>query len=190
MNLKTVLNIIAIGLMSAGCLAGTKQSRATDTATGAETWKIHAHGVSLSLTQILPDQARAFYINRGFTAGQIEPYATACVFMTVLRNDDAPGHVHFVLQNWSVVTDGKSRPPTSIADWKQQLKNNGAKPSALIAFHWAQFPPEQGYDPGGDWNQGMLTAGLPAGSTFDLIARWDINGAPYETALHNVRCAQ
>lgn len=190
MDLKNAFTLIAIGLVSAGCLAGAQQTRETDTVTGIEKWEIREHGVTFSLTQILPDQARAFYVNRGITSAQIESYATSCVFMTVLRNDDAPGRVHFVRKDWSVVANGKSQPPLSTPDWIQRLKNNDVKPSALIAFRWAQFPPEQEHDPGGDWNQGMLTTGLPAGSKFDLIARWDINGEPYETALHDVRCAK
>lgn len=190
MKSKNIFNMIAIGLVSAGCLAGAKQSRETDTESGVEKWETSEHGVTFSLTQILPDQARAFYVNRGFTSGQIEPYATSCVFMTVLRNDDAPGRVHFISQNWSVVTDGTSRPPISIADWTQKLEKSGVKSPALIAFRWAQFPPEQEYDTGGDWNQGMLTTGLPAGSKFDIIIRWDIKGEPYETTLHDVHCAE
>ena len=62
------------------------------------------------------------------------------------------------------------------------------KKPALIAFRWAQFPPEHAYEPNGDWNQGMLAAGLPAGSSFDLVARWDIDGKPYAGELKNVQC--
>lgn len=190
MNLKNLLITVPLGLACVACLSGNSQTTKTDAVTGAQTWEIREHGVSLSLTQILPDQARAFYVNRGFTSAQIEPYATSCVFMTVLRNDEAPGRVHFVRRNWSVVTAGKSHPPVEISDWMQRLGEMDVKASALIAFRWAQFPAEQEYDPGGDWNQGMLTTGLAAGSTFDLIARWDINGEPYETRLHDVHCAK
>lgn len=74
-------------------------------------------------------------------------------------------------------------------DWLNRLKSTGAIKSALIAFRWAQFPAEQEYAPNGDWNQGMLAVGLSAGSRFDVVVRWDINGQGYTGALQNVRCA-
>ena len=73
------------------------QTQHTDPDTGAATWETRAHGVTLSLTQILPDQARAFYLNRGFPPQAAERYATACVYMTVLRNDAVPGELSFRL---------------------------------------------------------------------------------------------
>jgi len=72
--------------------------------------------------------------------------------------------------------------------WLQRLQQSGVKKPALIAFRWAQFPPEHEYEPNGDWNQGMLAAGLPAGSSFDLVVRWDVAGKPYAGVLKNVQC--
>ena len=158
--------------------------------TGATTWKIHVHGVSFSLTQILPEQAQAFYVNRGFTLKQIEPYTSSCIYMSVLRNDNAPGMIHFISNNWSVFTEGKSQSLVSVDNWVQQLTTKNTKKSALVAFRWAQFPSEQEYEPGGDWNQGMLSVGLPPGSQFDVIARWDIDGKAYEAKLQGARCAK
>lgn len=178
---------ILLGMLTPVC---AEQTHSTNSASGAETWEIQRHGVSFSLTQILPDQARAFYVNRGFALEQIEPYANSCIFMTVLRNDKAPGPIHFVLENWTVESNGKTQSPLKATDWVARLKATGAKKSSLIALRWAQFPPEQEYEPGGDWNQGMMTTGLPAGSKFNVIAKWDINGKPYEGELRNVRCAK
>lgn len=189
MNLNSLAKIILIGLMPVVCLAETEQARRVNPETGAITWETTTDGVSFSLTQILPDQVRAFYVNRGFTLEQIEPYALSCVYMTVLRNDRAPGVVHFIHQNWSVVTDGDSRPPMKISHWLGHLEKAGANKSARIAFRWAQFPPEHEYEPGGDWNQGMMSAGSAAGKGFDVIARWDIDGRPYQGVLRDVRCA-
>ena len=69
-------------------------------------------------------------------------------------------------------------------------KKQNVKQSALIAFRWAQFPPEQEYEVGGDWNQGMLSLGLPASSRFDINVRWDVKGKEYETVLRGVQCAK
>lgn len=99
---------ICVGLLPITGLAETGQTGSINPDTGAETWETHAHGVTFSLTQLLPDQVRAFYVNRGFTLEQIEAYAVSCIFMAVLRNDKAPGVVHFTLQDWSAVTDERS----------------------------------------------------------------------------------
>ncbi|HHI75581.1 MAG TPA: hypothetical protein ENJ94_00265 [Gammaproteobacteria bacterium] len=171
-------------------LAPAAEPPQVDPETGARTWSASAGGVTLSLTQILPDQLRAFYVNRGFTPAQAEPYATSCVFMTVLRNDAAPGPVHFRSADWRVVKDGFERPPLSADHWIERLRAAGVTQPGLIAFRWAQFPAEQTYDPGGDWNQGMLSIGLPPGSRFDLRARWDVRGESGELLLKEVQCAQ
>ena len=105
--------------------AAQAQEHRVDPDTGIETWETTAHGVTLSLTQILPDQARAFYINRGFTAEAAEIYATSCVYMTVLRNDTAPGVVSFRLADWSVVTGDKRQPPVSFT---YRTRASGAEP--------------------------------------------------------------
>ena len=70
------------------------------------------------------------------------------------------------------------------------MKEQKVDKQALLAFRWAQFPTEQEYEVGGDWNQGMLSIGLPPGSLFDLIVHWDINGKTYETKLLGVQCAK
>ncbi len=167
----------------------TAQPARIDPDTGAATWETHAHGVTLSLTQILPNQARAFYLNRGFPAQAVEPYATACVYMTVLRNDAAPGELSFRLADWSVHSAGRERPPNAVEGWMVQWRALGLTEAAQIAFRWAQFPPEQEYAVG-EWNQGMLTTGLPPGGRFDLIARWTVAGKTFEGKLENVVCAR
>jgi len=187
--MKNILHVLAIVLFSLPCFAELSQSTRTDSETGARTWEMDVQGVHFSLTQILPEQAQAFYVNRGFTLAQIEPYTSSCVYMTVVRNDKAPGTIHFISNNWTVLVDGKPHALVSVDDWLQRLTLKDVKKSALIAFRWAQFPPEQEYEPGGNWNQGMLSIGLPPGSQFDVIARWDIAGKAYEAKLQGVQCA-
>ena len=157
-------------------------------AAGIETREITKAGVFLSLTQILPDQARAFYVNRGFPLEATEQYATSCVFMAVLRNDSAEGVVRFRLEDWSVAADGEERPLVSVYEWLDRLETHGLDKAALVAFRWAQFPPEQEYEPGGDWNQGMLSVGLSPGSRFDLVARWSVGDNLFEGVLRDVEC--
>ena len=160
----------------------------TDPASGAATWTTQAHGVTLQLTQILPDQARAFYLARGFAAADAELYATACVFMTVLRNDGAPGEIAFRLDDWRLDLDGARRALPPLDDWLALWRRRGVPEPARIAFRWAQFPPAQAYAPG-EWNQGMLAMQLPPGRRFSLVARWQADGKTREGVLTDVRCA-
>jgi hypothetical protein len=188
--MKYIISLMIVGFFPFTSVAGPTQSVYVDSETSIKTWQIKEQGVHLSLTQILPEQLQAFYLNRGFTLTQIEPYVTSCVYMAVLRNDHAPGAIHYVSNDWSVLVKNKPRKLRSIDQWLERLSKVKPKKSALIAFRWAQFPIEQSYEPGGDWNQGMLSIGLTPGSVFDLIAYWDVNGKAYQTKLQGVRCAQ
>lgn len=186
MRLNPALAGLLAALLCQSAVAA--QSPRLDPETGATTWQTQAHGVHLSLTQILPDQARAFYLNRGFTPAAAERYATACVYMTVLRNDAAPGELHFRLADWSVLSAGQPHALKPVEDWLAQWRAEGLGEAAQIAFRWAQFPPEQDYAVG-EWNQGMLAINLPAGSHFDLRVRWQVAGKTYEETLIDVVCA-
>ena len=188
--MKILINALFIFCFSLSSIAGDKQQNHIDSATGIASWEIYSHGVTFSVTQILPEQAKAFYINRGFELKQIESYTSSCLYMTVMRNDKAPGTVHFYKSNWLISFNGKQRSILSVDKWIQKLKKHTVKKSALLAFRYAQFPPEQEFEPGGDWNQGMLSMGLPAESQFDLIARWDIDGKTFEIKLRGVKCAK
>lgn len=159
-----------------------------DPETGALTWETQAHGVTLSLTQLLPDQVHAFYLNRGFEPADAERFALACVYMTVLRNDSAPGELSFRLTDWEARQNGEARALPSLDAWLSEWEARGVSPSARLAFRWAQFPTEQSYARG-EWNQGMLATGLPPASRFALIARWTVAGQTYEGRLADVRCA-
>lgn len=192
-RIRWVKSIVAASLFVCFTQSGfsnSTQSSHVNPATGATTWGVETDGVYFSLTQLLPDQLRAFYANRGFSLTQIEPYASSCVYMTVLRNDDAPGIIHYMSNDWPVLFNNKHHALVSVNQWIVRLTARGATNSSLIAFRWAQFPPEQEYRPGGDWNQGMLSIGLPAGSQFDISATWKIGELEYEATLAEVRCAE
>ena len=186
-RLKFVFGLIGISVLSS-VIAG--QNHTIDETTGIESWENSVAGVSVSLTQILPDQLRAFYVNRGFASDVIEPYARSCVYMTVLRNDAAAGIVRFRLSEWRINTESGERPLVSTQAWIEQLRSAAPSNAAMVAFRWAQFPPEHAYEPGGDWNQGMLSIGLEPGAEFDLVVRWEVDGKRFEGGLANVRCAR
>lgn len=166
------------------------QTSKVDAETGVITWSTTSSGVYLALKQLLPIQIKGFYLKRGFSETQIESYARSCVFMAVLRNDSAPGPIHFISNNWTIEVNAQKHQPLSVNQWVDLLSQAEVKKSSLIAFRWAQFPIEQQYEPGGDWNQGMLSLGLKPETTFKLIAKWDVKGRPYQATLQGVSCAK
>lgn len=160
-----------------------------DAVTGAQSWEIKKHGVVLYMNQLLPDQLKAFYSSRGFTQDQIAAYVNSCVFMTVLRNESAGAAIHYQTKDWRIVQNVTEQPLKSVDVWVQEYEKSQIKNSARIAFRWAQFPIEQKYEPGGDWNQGMLSLGVQSGD-FDLIARWKSNNKPFQITLRGMSCAK
>ena len=181
---RLTLTLLALWPLAA---AATTES-STDPETGLVTWQTETAGIQVRLTQISPDQARAFYQARGFSAAAAERYAAECVFMTVVRNiGDAP--IQHRLADWRYVSAGQApRPIRSKTEWDRLWKRQGVAESARIAFNWAQFPATQTFAPG-DWNQGMTTYSVPPGGPFDLRFVWRAGGKQHSGLLEQVRCA-
>jgi hypothetical protein len=180
------LTLTLMALWTAAALAGTETS--VDTETGLATWQTETAGIQVRLTQISPDQARAFYQARGFPAEAAERYASECVFMTVVRNvGDTP--IQHRLADWRYESAGQ--PPRAIrskAEWDRLWKQLGVSDAARIAFNWAQIPDTQTYAPG-DWNQGMTAYSVPRGGRFDLQFVWRTKGQTHTGKLEQARCA-
>ncbi len=154
-----------------------------------ETREIRTAGVSLTLTPVLPDQVRAFYLGRGFDADSAELLATtACVFQTVFRNESAVHDIAFNLADWRARTPTGERPPKLEREWQREWERRGVPAGARTAFRYALFPTEHRYDVG-DWNMGMTTYALPPGSRFDLKFVWREGDKPREAVITGVRCA-
>ena len=175
-----------LALWSLAALAATDHS--LDPETGLATWQTEAAGIQVRLTQISPDQARAFYQARGFSAAAAERYAGECVFMTVVRNvGTAP--IEHRLADWRYVAPGQSpRAIRSKAEWERLWQQAGVAEPARIAFNWAQIPATQTFAPG-DWNQGMTAYSVPRGSRFDLRFVWRSGGKTFSGTLEEVQCA-
>ena len=180
------LSLTLLALWPLAAAATTESS--TDPETGLVTWQTETAGIQVRLTQISPDQARAFYQARGFSAAAAERYAGECVFMTVVRNiGDAP--IQHRLADWRYVSAGQApRPIRSKTEWDRLWKRQSVAESARIAFNWAQFPATQTFAPG-DWNQGMTTYSVPHGGPFDLRFVWRAGGKQHSGLLEQVRCA-
>lgn len=175
-----------LALWSLPALAATEHS--IDPETGLGTWQTETAGIQVRLTQISPDQARAFYQARGFSAAAAARYAAECVFMTVVRNVGAAPIEHR-LADWRYLVPGQ--PPRTIrskVQWERLWKQAGVPEPARIAFTWAQFPATQTFAPG-DWNQGMTTYAVPRGGRFDLRFVWRSGGKTLSGTLEQVQCA-
>ena len=157
---------------------------------GIESWEIRIQGVSLRLTQILPDQVRAFYSARGFDAESVERLATGvCVFQTVFRNESAKNAIEFNLADWRIIATRREQPLKLERDWQKEWEQRGVSAAARTAFRYALYPTEHRYELG-DWNMGMTTYALPLGSRFDLRFVWRENGSQREAMLTGVHCAK
>lgn len=159
-----------------------------DPDTGLRSWQTDQAGIQVRLTQISPDQARAFYLARGFTAAAVERYVAECVFMTVIRNvGDTP--IQHRLADWRYAISGQ--PPQAIRSktgWDRIWQQLGVNESARIAFTWAQIPATQTFAPG-DWNQGMTTYNVPRDQPFNLRFVWRANGKTRSGLIEEVRCS-
>lgn len=159
-----------------------------DPDTGLSSWQTEQTGIQVRLTQIRSDQARAFYMARGFSAAATERYVAECVFMTVVRNVGVTP-IQNRLADWRYVVSGQlPRTIRSKTEWERIWKKLGEKESARIAFTWAQFPTTQTFAPG-DWNQGMTTYSVPRDQPFDLKFVWRADGKIHTGLIQNVRCS-
>jgi hypothetical protein len=163
----------------------TRQSVAADS--GLLTWETDNREVHLRLTQISPDQARAFMQGRGLDEKSVNEFARTCVYMSVLRNDSKQP-IKYCLAEWRYVPAG-GEPQLMLTkhDWLARWQPRKFTKPVKLAFEWSQLPVEQTFAPG-DWNQGMTTFELPPGSRFDVLYRWWQNGKLYEGVLQNVQC--
>ncbi len=156
---------------------------------GAETWEWSGGGVSVRLTQILPDQVRGFYQARGFSAADAELLAQqGCLFQTVIRNQSTAEPVELDLGEWRVATSQGLKPIRLERDWQHEWDARGVSGHAKLAFRWALFPTVQVFSPG-DWNMGMTTYGLPQGARFDLTMKWRVADGRAEGTIRDLRCA-
>lgn len=164
--------LVCCAAVAGAAAAETRHAR--DPETGMESWETQEQGVNLSLSQILPDQARAFYLARGFDREAAEAYASACVFQTVMRNEGgAP--IAFHLGDWRMLRGKRAFRLKTEPEWQHEWEQRQLAGPARIAFRWAQFPLEQDFEPG-DWNLGMTTYSLPRGACFDLEFKWRMGG--------------
>lgn len=150
---------------------------------------IGGHGsVTLSISP-LPQQWRsAFYVNRGFDAAVIHPYASACGFSFAMQNEGSSA-IETRLKDWRAIgADGAEVRVKLPESWEAEWAQAGVSQTARIAFHWAQFQSENVFQ-SGDWIMGMVTLAAPPKSPFRLIANYRDSGGDHEIVIEQINCA-
>jgi hypothetical protein len=156
-------------------------------AKGVRTWRWSGYGVSLRLTQILPDQVRGFYQARGFRAEEADLIARACVFQTVLKNEASENPVKIDLTEWRIEADGHKKQLKLEQQWQQQWERLDVSQTARLAFRWALFPTVQSFAKG-DWNMGMTMFALPPSTVFDLHVNWRVGDRSHDAVVRALEC--
>ena len=154
-------------------------------------WHVQDEGASIRLVQRLPDQTRAFFMARGFSADQAELIAQSCVFQTVFKNisnESRPSPIRYTLRDWTVRRDGVTGTLKTREDWAAQWEALNVSQAARIAFEWSLFPTHQTYQPG-DYNWGMSIFQLPPGTSFQLDLSWTQYGETRGARIQDIRCA-
>ncbi|MDO8597561.1 MAG: hypothetical protein Q7R45_13170, partial [Sulfuricaulis sp.] len=178
--------VLAVFISVSAYAANTTYTK--DPETGIESWEWREHGVTLQLGQITPGLAQGFYLARGFDADSANLFAINCAFMTILRNESAPGKLRFNLADWRVAAQKQTHSLKLDTEWQKLWQRRGVPAAVRTTFHWAQLPTEHVYETG-DWNMGMVSMGRKPGERFDLRFRWKINETEQSGVLIDIRCA-
>jgi hypothetical protein len=160
----------------------------TDPDSGLTGWYWTGQRLSVDLVQLLPDQTRAFFMGRGFDAGDADGIAQTCVFQSIMRNTASDLPLELDLARWRIhAPDGAGRLRLN-SDWQAVWRARGTPEPARIAFRWALFPTEQRFEPG-DWLMGMIVFDRAPGDVFDLELRWLEGDRERRRMLPGIQCA-
>ena len=170
---------LLVCLVANPAAAGTLKST---NAVGLSNWQSQNTPFSLQLLQLMPDNVRAVYDNKGFPPALVAQMASYCVFGTVARNlSDAP--LSYDVADWRAVTaDGVHHKLRTKTQWLKIWHRYG------VDFGWSILPAAQTFQPG-DWGQGFTTVKLPRDTRFDLDYSWSQNGKTHHAVLKGVQCA-
>jgi hypothetical protein len=151
-------------------------------------------GLKLETAPLQPDQVRAFFLARGFSAADAEHVVTqGCVFRSAIGNAHAEAgapEVVIALGAWKVTpAGGGARAPRTREDWDADWKTRGVGDDAATAFHWSLFPTEQTFA-ATDYNWGFLTFGLEPGTRFTLDLVWLSAGRTFTATLEGLECGK
>jgi len=189
-NNSTVQAISAAMLLLSSASAGAQENlNPINPLPGVKTWNWSDSGISVRLTQIIPEQVRGFYMGRGFSQDDAELIAGDCIFQTVIRNDSPANKVEMDMKQWQVASGAKTGRPKLREDWGEIWRQRNSPAPAQLAFRWALFPTVQEFEHG-DWNMGMSSYGLPPGTRFDLRFSFVAAGTTRSGEIRDIECAK
>lgn len=186
--------LFSLYALSQGALAVTHTATLTtgiDEQSLLPYWKIEKQGMSIRFVQRLPDQMRAFFLARGFSANDAEHIATSCAFQTVLTNTShksVPSPLNFDLRDWVVNHESKKSGMKAREDWSKEWDAKKISMSSKLAFKWALVPTQMEYRPN-DYNWGMSFFNLKPGSVFDLKVVWRQYDKIHSYIIKGIQCA-
>lgn len=156
--------------------------------------KLERDGLKLETAPLAPDQVRAFFLARGFSAGDTEHVvATGCVFRSAIGSAYAKAgapEVTVALTDWKVTpASGNAAAPRTREHWDAEWTTRAVSEDAATAFHWSLFPTEQTFA-ATDYNWGFLTFGLAPGTRFTLDLAWRSAGQNHAARLEGLECGK
>lgn len=182
-------------------LSANEIIKTTNKETQLSAWTLSKGNFQLELIQRSPEQTRSFFQGRGFSPKVADEIANSCVFQTIGRNseaDNSSDSVSISLKQWRimVVTDNtivnekeKNQQALKLKEeWDKQWKDSDVKASSRIAFRWATYPTEQTFDPGGDFNWGMISIGPKPDTIFDLHVFWQQGNQQHDAWIKQMQC--
>jgi len=185
----TLCTLILLCSISIPSIAEVEQT--TDSESQLISWKLTKQALSLELIQRLPDQTRAFFQGRGFSSDIANDIANQCVLQTIAKNTShvaAKQSISYDLHDWKIYTKSKTQRIKLKEQWDTEWTKGQVSMASRIAFRWATFPTQQNFDPGGDFNWGMISFGLPPGSVFDLEIIWTQNSQVHSHWIRQIKC--
>ena len=174
----------------APAMAGVTQS--VDEQTALVSWKIDDGNFELELTQLLPDQTRAFFQARGFSKEIANTIAAGCIMQTIGRNSAEQGisaSIDVDLKQWRMLHDGIEGQIKLKEQWDSEWPADKVSDAARLAFRWATFPTQQSFAHG-DYGWGMTSFGLVPGRRFDLKVVWSVAGVEKVAWMRGIQCAE
>lgn len=182
---------ITIALLLLSSFAQAEQTITKDPVTGLGNWSLIDHELHLQLIQRLPDQTRAFFLARGFSPSIANEIATQCVFQTIVRHNLVEKNTKAItlpLPEWRIIHNNQQRQIKLKEQWDKQWTAEDVSMASRLAFRWATFPTEQTFEPTGDNNWGMISFGLPPGTTFTLIVKWRVGKQHRSAKVEAIQC--
>src|SRR3569833_2616673 len=128
-----LITIAVLGFVSTSSIAddgGGKIQHLVDPATSIESWVLHDKGVEVELIQISPDQARGFFLARGFDRKDADFYAESYVLALRVRKKTQKT-ISYDLANWRYMTaDGVKRKLKLKEKWLHEWQQRGGSKGA------------------------------------------------------------